>query len=591
LITEQVTLTTLIETRQSSNAIMSDDVSDLGTALATDSKSHVNVHLMTGETPLLYAILTRDTQAVKWLLEHGADVNIEGAYYEMEPDVGDMCVARWLSPVYAAVECGDVDITEAVIERAPATIFIQSYKWERVCELAITKHAVRLVELLVTKCKPSKPFGYPWKTHCRRMLHLAAKEGVRAIVEHLLLVGDPNSVNEEGEEPALFHAALNNHVDVCRLLIERGTQVNRDKPYYKHLNDYCDLLFSAIRRCSLSTVELLLSLGCSYNDEEILLNSFLQERGDKFGGLYLYGSKLHAAVLVSSLPIVRLLVERCGASLTSLDGRESTVVHLAAMNSDAVMVNELLKMISASGHDISEFLTRRSKIYKLPNGISALQYAIKANGVGFYKTDNKYDVLDRKRSEELLELLQVFLKWQVDFRQELDVTCCHALSIVIACDRPDVLLSMINCHFDLPVSINQRCLCKQTNTPLEVAVKCQSVAMMRTLISYGADVHRVTSGDTTLLHYAALWNPSVSVVFDVLTDAGLSWNTVCPQQGSILHVVLAHSTDITIIRYRIDTSFSAKGRPVTLLVNNNVLLQNRLISLLIRSYMPKKLSN
>jgi ankyrin repeat protein len=561
LTTGQVTLTNLIETRQSSklfNAIMSDDVSDLGTALATDSKSHVNVHLMTGETPLLYAILTGDTQAVRWLLEHGADVNIEGAYYEMEPDVGDTCVARWLSPVYAAVECGDVDITEAVIERAPATIFIQSYKWERVCELAITKHAVRLVELLVTKCKPSKPFDYPWETRCRRMLHLAAKEGVRAIVEQLLLVCKPNSVNVE-EEPALFHAALNNHVDICRLLIERGAEVNRDKANYECLDDRCDLLFSAIRRCSLSTVELLLSLGCSYNDEEILLNSFLKERGNKFAGLYLYGSKLHAAVLVSSLPIVRLLVERCGASLTSLDGRESTVVHLAAMNSDAVMVNELLKMISASGHDISEFLTRRSKIYKLPNGISALQCAIKANGVGFYKTDNKYDVLDRKHSEELLELLQVFLKWQVDFQQELAVTCFHALSIVIACDRPDVLLSMINCHFDLPVLINQRCLCKQTNTPLEVAVKCQSVTMVRTLISYGADVHRVTSGDTTLLHYAALCSPSVSVVFDVLTDAGLGWNTICPQQGSVLHVVLAHSTDITIIRYRIDTSFSAEG--------------------------------
>jgi ankyrin repeat protein len=560
LITGQVTLTNLIETRESSklfNTIMSDDVSDLGTALATDSKSHVNVHLMTGETPLLYAILTRDTQAVKWLLEHGADVNIEGAYYEMEPDVGDTCVARWLSPVYAAVECGDVDITEAVIERAPATIFIQSYKWERVCELAITKHAVRLVELLVTKCKPSKPFVYPWKTHCRRMLHLAAKEGVRAIVEQLLLVCKPNSVNEEGEEPALFHAALNNHVDVCRLLIERGAQVNRDKHYY---NRCCDLLFSAIRRCSLSTVELLLSLGCSYNDKKIFLNSFLQERGDKFGGLFLCGSKLHAAVLVSSLPVVRLLVERCGASLISLDLDESTVVHLAAMNSDAVMVNELLKMISVSGHDISEFLTQRSKMYMCwSDGVSALQCAIKANGVGFYETDEKYDVLDRKRSQELLELLQVFLKWQVDFRQELDVTCCHALSIVIACDRPDVLLSMINCHFDLPVLISQRCLCKQTNTPLEVAVKCQSVAMVRTLISYGADVHHVTSCDTTLLHYAALWNPSVSVVFDVLTDAGLSWNTVCPQQESVLHVALAHSTDITIIRYRIDTSFSAEG--------------------------------
>jgi hypothetical protein len=100
--------------------IANNDVTALKTALdsCSDGDSEVNVRLCTGETPLLLAILKKNEQAVRLLLQHGADVNMEGAYYDLEPDINDTCVCRWLLPSVAAVESCNVDIAESVLERA-----------------------------------------------------------------------------------------------------------------------------------------------------------------------------------------------------------------------------------------------------------------------------------------------------------------------------------------------------------------------------------------------------------------------------------------------------------------------------------------
>jgi hypothetical protein len=116
-------LSSLTEARKKSNvcrAIANNDVTALKKALDCNSNGdgEVNVQLCTGETPLLLAILNKNEQAVRLLLQHGADVNMEGAYYDLEPDINDTCVCRRLLPSVAAVESCNVDIAETVLERA-----------------------------------------------------------------------------------------------------------------------------------------------------------------------------------------------------------------------------------------------------------------------------------------------------------------------------------------------------------------------------------------------------------------------------------------------------------------------------------------
>jgi hypothetical protein len=158
----QDTVANIREARKANSllqAITDGDHIALDTALASVSVSEVNMRASTGETPLLYAILTASVHACQLLVSHGADVNMEAAYYEMEPDVSDMCVCRWVSAVHAAIDCGNCDIVECVLEQVSGVVSVDVHKWERLCESAIKQHAVRLAELLVDKCKLSAQCG------------------------------------------------------------------------------------------------------------------------------------------------------------------------------------------------------------------------------------------------------------------------------------------------------------------------------------------------------------------------------------------------------------------------------------------------
>jgi hypothetical protein len=104
--------------------------------------------------------------------------------------------------------------------------------------------------------------------------------------------------------------------------------------------------------------------------------------------------------------------------------------------------------------------------------------------------------------------------------------------------------------FDLAAYLEKR-LFRSKLTPLEYAIEYQSVDMIKALIKYGADVRHVSSTGFSLLHYAAKENVYVPAVFDALADAGVSWDTVSEEHGSVLHTALAHSTHVDIIRYEV----------------------------------------
>jgi hypothetical protein len=54
---------------------------------------------------------------------------------------------------------------------------------------------------------------------------------------------------------------------------------------------------------------------------------------------------------------------------------------------------------------------------------------------------------------KIIKLVEVFVKWQADFSQILGRECVTLLSVILLRNRPDILYSMVKCHFDLAVAL------------------------------------------------------------------------------------------------------------------------------------------
>jgi ankyrin repeat protein len=457
------------------------DLEQLKETLSDGDKNDINTHMSTGETPLLYAILEQDIEAIQLLLQYDADVNMAGAFYDAFVNSEETHTSHWMSPAQAAVLCEDVDIANTVLEKISEGFEVDAVKWRKLCEKAMRKPenmCMRLAVQLVTSFTPLRNnLRNSSKHDCfGRVLLVAAELGLCGIAEHLLLHNaDPNYYYEH--QTPLVAAAINGHIDMCRLLVQHGARVNSEA-------SACDALVIAVGYGSVVAMETLLSLGCQYK-LGVLLNpicSYLNEvlkkkeseddkeynnrsrntkkKAKKVDYLIEDGTLLHLAVLTKSVPVVNCLLDQYGAQdlLTIINSSGNSALEVAAMQTDVAMIDALLTHMHAAGIDTTQYMSGRNNDNK-----SALLCGLQAN----HKHCKSCDKLWCYRDLELVKLFNVFLKWHVDFRLEPEESCIAALGVAIACNKIDLVPRMVECHFDVPKYINMRCFADGL-TPLEV---------------------------------------------------------------------------------------------------------------------------
>jgi ankyrin repeat protein len=451
--------------------------------LNNGGKNDINAHMSTGETPLLYAILTQDDEVIQLLLQYGADVNKAGAYYDDDGHEGrtKTYISRWISPAQAAVDCEDVDIADAVLEKISEGFQVDAAKWRKLCEEAMRRPenmCMRLAEQLVTSFSPLRnSLRNSSERDCfGRVLLVAAELGLCNIAEQLLLHNaDPNYYYEH--QTPLVAASINGHVDMCRLLVQHGARVNSEA-------SACNALVMAVGYGSVVAMEALLSLGCKYKPGVMLnpicsyLNKVLQknegEKDEEYSNrrrdakqkakhvnhLIEDGTLLHLAVLTRSVPVVNCLLDQYGAQdlLTIINSSGNSALEVAAMQVDVAMIDALLTHIQGAGIDTTQFMSGRND-----DNISALLCGLQVKQSCCISCDELW----RYNDAALTELIKVFLKWHVDFRLEPEKSCIAAFGVAIACNKIDLVPRMVECHFDVQKYINMRCF-KNDLTPLEV---------------------------------------------------------------------------------------------------------------------------
>ena len=204
-----------------------------------------------GFSPLYHAVLQKNEEIVKLLIDSGSDINrVEKNDYTALHCASELGLPRI---VKILVKAGAY-----VVPRIPGEISpLQRALW--------TNHGVQTVEVvlfLVQNGADTKEKNSDGKT----LLHGAAYGGNPAIIQFLLSKGlDPNSIDDEGDAPMtlIFHDNLKkiewNHIKCVKAFLKGGANIN----YRKNRN----VLYYGVSLGSKELVGYLLENGADPNLE------------------------------------------------------------------------------------------------------------------------------------------------------------------------------------------------------------------------------------------------------------------------------------------------------------------------------------
>ena len=207
-----------------------DNVQAMLEAVAKDPQS-VNQLNESGLPPLYTAALYRNQQAITFLLEHGAVVDIFACAYlgkatdaeillKHNPELAQATTPSGMTPLHYAAQAGHVNVADILL------------RYHADVNALDNRGGTALMEAC---------HGGPWKSepaeaiiqllldhNAQIDLFKAATMGRTSLIEAILkrdasLIDSP----DDRGSTALFHAARNNRFAAVKLLVERGADVNR----------------------------------------------------------------------------------------------------------------------------------------------------------------------------------------------------------------------------------------------------------------------------------------------------------------------------------------------------------------------------
>ena len=186
-----------------------------------------------------------------------------------------------------------------------------------------------------------------------RLVHLAAENGHLEVVRLLIEKGADATAEDDDKSTPLHYAAENGHLEVVRLLIEKGADATAANVYKS-----TPLHFGGAENGHLEVVRLLIEKGADATAEEgdkttplhyaaesghlEVVRLLIEKGADATAENYGKKTPLHYAAENGHLEVVRLLIEK-GADATAEDDDKSTPLHYAAENGHLEVVRFLIE--------------------------------------------------------------------------------------------------------------------------------------------------------------------------------------------------------------------------------------------------------
>jgi ankyrin repeat protein len=287
-----------------------------------------------GVTALHLACSYKDVDRVKFLLDHGADVNaadndggtpihtVIQESDERSKAIVALLVERGAAlDVFARAQLGQTEKVLAMLDEKPDLVRARGRGGQTLLHVAAGRGDLELVKTLLSRGADLelKDRWGGWTP-----LHCAACEGRTAVVEYLIQQGAKVEVPGVYNQGILFTAAMQGHAEVVRLLCAAGANVEATTDW-----GYSPLV-SAAGEGHREVVKALLDAGANIN--QICKGS----------------SALYRAVSYGKEDVAIFLLER-GADLNASRDTSSPPLHDAASRDSVVLIKALLK----AGEDVN----------------------------------------------------------------------------------------------------------------------------------------------------------------------------------------------------------------------------------------------
>jgi ankyrin repeat protein len=214
------------------------------TRLLAARGADVNARSSDMRTPLMIAARRPGNSAtVKFLLEHGANPNPNGRVAES-------------SPLIEAASAGDADSMEALLAKGAQ---VKEYG-EPALEMSYNMRCSKCAALLISR-------GLSKEDYTAVLPNIAVLGDANAVRNALDHGADVNAVDSFGRT-ALMYAAASDllPLDVIKLLVERGADINTHDGHKKSVDDGLTVLDIAKRRGDTPVVKYLTKLGAKASD-------------------------------------------------------------------------------------------------------------------------------------------------------------------------------------------------------------------------------------------------------------------------------------------------------------------------------------
>jgi ankyrin repeat protein len=210
--------------------VAEDDLQAMQEAVAQDPEL-VNQLNESGLPPLYTAALYRNQEAINFLLEHGAEVDIFARAYlgkaadaenllKRNPELARATTRDGMTALHYAAQAGHFDVADVLLRYHSDVNALDNRGGSALMEAC---HAGPW------KSEPAEEIIQLLLDHNAQIdLFKAAAMGRTGLIE-AILKRDPSLIDSPDDQgrTALFHAARNNRLAAVKLLVERGADVNR----------------------------------------------------------------------------------------------------------------------------------------------------------------------------------------------------------------------------------------------------------------------------------------------------------------------------------------------------------------------------
>ncbi|MFV0948803.1 ankyrin repeat domain-containing protein, partial [Wolbachia endosymbiont of Nasonia giraulti] len=350
------------------------DLSKVATLLKHNSYIDTRDH--NGQTPLHYSIQSGNTEVAKYLIDNGANLNIQDNPYRQTAKY-----AYSKTPLHYAIESGNTEIVKYLIDRG-ANPNIQDAYSETPLYSAIYSGNTEIVKYLLDHNADPNSKGF-YTFPLLAAIKLGHAEIVKSLVEH----GADLGIKNTSAQTLLHYAIELKHTEIAKYLIDRGIDVDT-----RDISSGKSPLHFAMHMKDMEVVKYLIE----HNADIDIQNSY---------GLTL----LHLAVDLGNKKMIEQLVEK-GANINAQDNDGWTPLVHAVRNGQLDAVKHLIEngadinVVGKEGDRLLDHITFCMKDAKLHKDV--------AESKKYDDNDSHYQKLSKKAAilEETGEYMLSYLK-------------------------------------------------------------------------------------------------------------------------------------------------------------------------------------